>query len=374
MTPPCDKPTHTNLKNKVEQNLSYHTTLAVDSEFNLTMENMPVYNTVGTKDIQQILHKLNEENELYELVPGFHNTKPLAVLDHFKAVADRDLLTHSRVLFVVDREAVEKHGLLLILTSHHGFLDAVRRLLNEDDTGGLGAALENGCQNWEYVREMPHPSDPLKPYRRYAVYNSALGLENSPNESIQITTYDSSRYANPRLFDLLQTLSRGLDELYPFSEDLPKVIPEDGRRAEGPDIYVGVTTTGKSIDEIKTMHVGIAKENNLDQDYFIIIDQSWETEGLLFVKLQPEDKEEELQRGNDEFRHPATSVKAGELLNWIFMGLMTWEDAKASDPVDVEEQRKLNEETAQREFEEHRKMMDEYDRRQREAEAQGEPA
>ena len=361
-----NQPLSSTSKGKIEQNFLHLINRLPNSADK--MEYIPVYNAAGIENIDQILHELNEEDVNYEIVQGFRNAKPLTILDHFRAVADRDTVAYSRVLFVVDREDVEKYGLLLVKTSYHGFPDAVRCSLNEDNPGGLGASLDIGHQNWAYVREMTYPSDPLKPYRRYGVYNSVLGLEHSSDCSIQITTYDSPREHNPRFYDLLRTLSHGLGDLNEYNEN----FPEDGRRSEFRDIYVGISTPGKSVEEIKAMHAGVAAENNLDQEYFIFIDQDWEKEGLLFAKFHPKSEEDGLQGGNDEFRHPATSVKAGELLNWIFMGLMTWEDAKASAPADLVEQRKLNEERAQRELEEHRKKMEEYNQRLREAEAQGE--
>lgn len=284
-----------------------------------------------------MVDQLNGFCESFALRDDFAGTNPLETKPLDVAAYYRGVLGEEKIVIVLDQKDVDKCGLLMLNTSYYGFPDALRHFVNED-TASAAASYDCMHTEWWEAREMSLEGDnPLQPYRRYAVYNSALGFGDITKESIQVEPTATLQQTHPDFYALIRTLNNGLGGLsYPE--------PDGHRPAEWRDIYVAITAPSMSLDKIKLAHAGIASENNLDQEYFIFIDQDWEKAGLLFVKLLPNDIQKDLQGQHDEFRDPSTSVQVGELLNWIFHGLMTWEEAKAVVPVDRKEQQKIEDE------------------------------
>jgi hypothetical protein len=94
-------------------------------------------------------------------------------------------------------------------------------------------------------------------------------------------------------------------------------LPCDAQRS----IYRAVIGEGMSegLDEIIQHHAAYAESQNLDPTMFAVVDTpAWETEGILIVRIQPE---------VSSFRREI--LLAGEMLNWIFIGFLTWDEAKA---------------------------------------------
>lgn len=73
------------------------------------------------------------------------------------------------------------------------------------------------------------------------------------------------------------------------------------------------------LDEIIQHHAAYAESQNLDPAMFAVVETpAWETEGILIVRIQPE---------ISSFRGEV--LLAGEMLNWIFISFLTWDQAKA---------------------------------------------
>ena len=79
----------------------------------------------------------------------------------------------------------------------------------------------------------------------------------------------------------------------------------------------------RDLDRIVAKHARYARANDLDPIHFAVVDNTdWEERGILFIKVTKDD-------AFDRFRRKGPT--AGEMLNWIFIGLMTWEEAKNWD-------------------------------------------
>merc|ERR1712072_580061 len=71
------------------------------------------------------------------------------------------------------------------------------------------------------------------------------------------------------------------------------------------------------LDEIVSQHREIASRDNLSAEFFAAIDERYETDGALIARAPPD---------QDSFR--CKGPAAGEILGWIYLGFMTWDEAK----------------------------------------------
>ena len=296
------------------------------------MSAISVYNPAAAENADQIVDELGEDASCFELIEGFHGSKAQDILKHFKNNATGPEGDTEAVFFIIDQKDTAKHGLLMVNANRNGFPDAVRRPLT-NKPGNEALSFEGGMMDWFEARGTYPGGESLshRPCRRFAVYNTALDLDNITEDTLHACSDPSIQAKHPQFNTVIKTLNDGLGSLsWPTGDD----------NAEFRDIYVGKFAPSSTLDVIKQNHKSYAMEKNLDLETFIFIDQAWEKEGLLFVKLFPNEQEAGGVQ-SDEFRYPITSVQVGELLPWVWTGLMTWEDAKAEVPADRKEHQRM---------------------------------
>lgn len=206
--------------------------------------------------------------------------------EHVSAGSDFD-----KSLFVIfDREEARMQGVLLVnMDPYHGYPDAVREL--PDSAIETLASLSISNTDWYTVRETDEEhKTALVPQDWFALYDMT-------------TSRDDSAGAKTAMNYGLQNV--GLDE-----DEEPASVPPK-------EIYRGVQTETTNIDEIIARHPAAAADENFSENIFAAIDSSYQTEGPLFVRVHPE-------RDSFRCRGPA----AGEILMWIFIGFMMWDEAE----------------------------------------------
>lgn len=200
---------------------------------------------------------------------------------------------HSTLFIVFDSVAFDKRGTLLVsLDEYHGFDDAVRYPPLE--ARYLTASLSIGNEDWYTIRQdLPSHKTDAAPMEWFALYN----LLPSPNRQ----DFQSAIFVmNKGLQDV------GLDNM-----------ADDGDLDELPRIYKAVETDSQDISQISDRHAAYAEDHDLDLGQFAVINDEYQTRGVLIVQAQPV-KDSFFCRG----------LVAGELLRWIYIGFITWEEAR----------------------------------------------
>lgn len=90
-----------------------------------------------------------------------------------------------------------------------------------------------------------------------------------------------------------------------------------GGFAEYRSIYVK-GPLGHDLGEIKTRHCRVAKEMGFSDSMFAVVERDNCQEGVLLVKLD---------EGSDHKHVRRKLPVAGEILNWVYLGLWTWQKA-----------------------------------------------
>lgn len=83
-------------------------------------------------------------------------------------------------------------------------------------------------------------------------------------------------------------------------------------------LYKAAHTDDRDIRHVMDNHSSYVQENRVDPSLFAAIDGEYETEGPLIVRVKPD---------QDSFR--CNGEVAGEILRWIFINFMTWDEAKS---------------------------------------------
>ncbi|RMY76503.1 hypothetical protein D0862_13731 [Hortaea werneckii] len=213
-------------------------------------------------------------------------------------------------LFVVyDRKEADQQGVLVVnLAPKHGYPDAVRELPgNAIETI---ASLSIGHTYWFEQQETDeeHKTE-LVPQDWFALYNLMS---------------DKAEFSNAKIM-----MNRGVqyigveedEEDDDEENDQNENGDEGGSHEDSPvlsrEFYRGVKPDTTVLDEIVSRHREIASRDNLSAEFFAAIDERYETDGALIARAPP---------GQDSFR--CKGPAAGEILGWIYLGFMTWDEAK----------------------------------------------
>ena len=268
-----------------------------------------VYDTVGLNRpgiIQEFEDNDGGEFFNYELYEG-HTTQE--VIQHHRRSVQAQPNIFLNLFLVVDRENIAEEGLLMVnLEPYHGYVDGVR-----EDYGQAGNAIMSlSIFNTDWWEARGHDQSSAKtslvPNRWFAVYNMLPADARKSFESALFLMNDGLGDAS--FDDDDEQLAHG-DQ----GADQPKTSPQR-------DYHVPVEAGGKDLDRIVADHARYAESHGLDPVYFAVIDDTdWAEKGVAFVRVASD--------GVDRFRRRGRT--AGEMLNWIFIGLMTWDEAKNWD-------------------------------------------
>jgi len=199
---------------------------------------------------------------------------------------------YTASFLIVDDTEAELEGVLVVeLAPYHGFWDAVRT--TPDNAGNLVASFSIGNTDWYEMRYSCNDGLPVIE-DRFALYD--LLTDGTGNFKTALNAMNEG----------VQEL--GLDPEYANEPGLPGVVRP---------CHKGIRPESRDLAQITQGHPSYARSNGLDPDMFAVIDDKHDEEGALFVRPNP---------SNESFR--CRGFVAGEILLWIFMRFMTWDEAK----------------------------------------------
>ncbi|KAF4987069.1 hypothetical protein FDECE_15623 [Fusarium decemcellulare] len=260
-----------------------------------------------------------------ELIQHHRDTTPIT----------RNSKIHPRLLIVVDTKDLDNRGVLLVaLDEYHGFNDAVRGPIEEKRDELMSLSVSN--DDWYTAKQISDEDKPQAvPKKRFAVYNllsdqmafdeafeklnsglSEVHVQDDENDENMETENDSGDEEGEGIDD---TNEQDEDDEWEDEEEDDEMGEEEDEDEEGWDhYYKGFKPEVQTLSNVKDTHRTRATENNQDPDVFAIIDDEYASQGTLIMRISPEE---------DSFR--CKGDVAGEILRWIFISFMTWDEAKA---------------------------------------------
>ncbi|KAI7224924.1 hypothetical protein KC330_g9222 [Hortaea werneckii] len=280
-----------------------------------------VYNTCGITP-SEINTRLSEDTQgsvqedQYQ-IRDIEGTAQTVCQFHRENVRSRCEPEFKDLFVVFDRKEAVQQGVLVVnLAPEHGYPDAVRELPgNAIETI---ASLSIGHTYWleQQETDKEHKTE-LVPQDWFAVYN--LMSEEAEFSKAKIMMNRGVQYigAEEDEEEEEDEDQENDDEENDQSED----GNEDGSQKDSPvlprEFYRGVKPDTTVLDEIVSQHREIASRDSLSAEFFAAIDERYETDGALIARTSP---------GQDSFR--CKGPAAGEILGWIYLGFMTWDEAK----------------------------------------------
>ncbi|CAG7565362.1 unnamed protein product [Fusarium equiseti] len=243
---------------------------------------------------------------------------------------------HPRLFIVVDTTDLDNRGVLLVaLDEYHGFNDAVRGPVEEKRDELMSLSIAN--DDWSTARQISDEDKPeAVPKKYFVVYNllsdreafdeafeklnsglSEVNVqddENDENMEADVDFGDEEGEGND------DTNEQDDDEWEDEEEAEDEEIGEDEEKDEESwdHYYKAFKPEVQNLSNIKDTHRSRALEHNQDPNMFAIIDGKYESQGTLIIRVSPEE---------DSFR--CKDDVAGEILRWIFISFMSWDEAKA---------------------------------------------
>lgn len=190
---------------------------------------------------------------------------------------------------IIDSADMATDGVLLCnLEAEHGFADAVRHM--PDAAGMAAASLGIVNTDWTEVREWAW-YEQKPPVERFAIYdNRTDGKEG---------TFHPLAFA----------VDAGLHYIGDEGEPLPERTINDDAVSRYTPISLDKSC---DLEGLVEMHRKQVEEKDLDEHRFVVVDDSFATDGALLVQVEP----------RRELR--CKTPVAGELLYWYAIGFMNW--------------------------------------------------
>ncbi|KAH7145550.1 hypothetical protein B0J13DRAFT_553639 [Dactylonectria estremocensis] len=268
------------------------------------------------------------------------------VIQHHRGSTPRGGNEHPKLFLVFDTADLEGRGVLLVsLDEYHGYSDALRFSVVEarDNINSLCV----GNDGWFTFREnIPDAKTDAVPVNWFALYNllpeekeddfrTALAKMNEGVQVIGISDDDGMEVDGNSNGDGSGSDGGSWEDGNASDDDasIGQPVPsddeeeaDDGDQEEAaadddddelPKYYKAARTESRDIQHIMDGHASYAQEDRLDPDRFAAVDEQYKKEGPLIVRVKPQ---------RDSFR--CKGEVAGEILRWIFINLMTWDEAK----------------------------------------------
>ncbi|RYP22513.1 hypothetical protein DL765_001571 [Monosporascus sp. GIB2] len=247
---------------------------------------------------------------------------------------------HPKLFLVVDSGDFQNRGVLLVsLDEYHGYNDALRYPIEEgrDSLNSLCV----GNDDWFTFREGSR-----QPTKWFSLYNllpedqeegfrealqkmneglQMVGVNQDEDDDIEARwVTDDEEGSEGSIGSPIRDALGGEGEGDGDEASLGEGVPGEDEEEVQPDeegwdqIYKAAYAENRDLDQIMDGHALYAQENRRDPSLFAVIDKEYETEGLLIARVTPE---------RDSFR--CKGEVAGEFLRWIFINLMTWDEAKS---------------------------------------------
>ncbi|KAK5729226.1 hypothetical protein LTR15_002368 [Elasticomyces elasticus] len=256
-----------------------------------------VYNTCGitSSEINTLLSEDTQgsvREDQYQ-IRDIEGTAQTVCQFHRENVQPRCEPEYKDLFVVFDRKEAVQQGVLVVnLAPEHGYPDAIRQLPGNAIETIASLSIVN--DDWFTQRETDeeHMTE-LVPQDWFALYNLMS---------------DKAEFSKAKIM-----MNRGVQ--YTGVEEDEDEDEEDDDEEDDQDENGNEDTT--VLDEILSQHREIASRVNLSADLFAAIDERYKTEGALIARVPP---------GQDSFRFKGPA--AGEILGWIYLGFMTWDEAK----------------------------------------------
>ncbi|TDZ99608.1 hypothetical protein C8034_v000019 [Colletotrichum sidae] len=269
-----------------------------------------------------------------------------SVITHHRENTTRGGKEHPSRFLVVDSADLEGRGVLLVsLAEYHGFNDGLRFAVKEarDNINSLCVANDD----WFTFREsIPAQKTDTVPVKWYALYNLLPADQQEDfdaafakmNEGVQMVgvSDDEAEAAeaegeggagsdvgsgSPGDVEVENDADASMEEPDEEQGDVSDGADDEVAETvedELPKFYKAVTAEGRDLEQIIDQHSSYANENRLDSERFAVIDKEYKKQGPLILRIKPE---------TDSFR--CRGDVAGEVLRWMFVNLMTWDEAKS---------------------------------------------
>jgi hypothetical protein len=249
------------------------------------------YPILSLPNIDQVILSLNDEDpdEKTITIPrDFTSQTVQSVIDYHRTLSHKDQDVHPTLLVVLDTHDVSGRGVLIVNLDYYNTIDAVRMPISEAGISICSLSIDNNT--WEETRESCNDQrPPLTAVKQFLVYGLHLDKNN-----LEISC---------------QSLNDGLGALNAQGE------PEGF--AEYRSIYVKGPLED-DLGQIKAGHCRIARETGCSESMFAVVESTYSKDGVLLVNLNESDNEGHIQK-----KLPI----AGEVLNWVYLGLWTWYEA-----------------------------------------------
>ncbi|OBS25990.1 hypothetical protein FPOA_06520 [Fusarium poae] len=263
-----------------------------------------------------------------ELIQHHRDTTPIT----------RNSKIHPRLFIVVDTADLDNRGVLLVaLDEYHGFNDAVRGPIDEKRDELMSLSIAN--DDWYTAKQISDQDKPeAVPKKYFVLYNlisdqdafykaferlnrglSEVNVQDEENEENMDSDVDSGDEDGEGNDD---TNERDEDDEWEDEdededEEMGEEEDEDEDEEGWDHYYIAFKPEVQTLSNVKDTHRNRAIENNQDPSMFAIIDNEYESQGTLIMRVSPED---------DSFR--CKGDVAGEILRWIFISFMSWDEAK----------------------------------------------
>ncbi|RYP07908.1 hypothetical protein DL765_008978 [Monosporascus sp. GIB2] len=246
---------------------------------------------------------------------------------------------HPKLFLVIDSIDLQSRGVLLVsLDEYHGYNDALRYPIKEGRDVLSSLMIAN--DDWFTCREgnLRLRSDAV-PHKWFSLYNflpkgpegsfeKAFGKMNEGVHMLGVSNQDEGDDMETGGVAVKEEGSEGSiggsiedslgGEAGVPGEDEEQQQPEEEEEEGWDQIYKAAHRESRNLDQIMDGHASYAQENRQDPSLFAVIDEEYETKGPLIVRIAPH---------KDSLR--CKGEVGGEILRWIFVNLMTWDDAKS---------------------------------------------
>ncbi|KAH7369013.1 hypothetical protein B0T11DRAFT_278022 [Plectosphaerella cucumerina] len=256
----------------------------------------------------------------------------------------RDSDVHPRMFIVIDSTDLQERGVLLVgLQQYHGHNDAVRGPIEEMRDSLLSMSIAN--TDWWEEKPIRADSNPKAvPKQWFTAYNLHddqtkfdeaflklneglydVHVDEDEDDEMEmemetVETPDDDALSDVSISSHLVEVTGG-DEAVGDDDDQgddEEAIEEAEDDPNMGNFYRAFKPDTSDLDQIAQGHATQAQQHKQDPNMFVVIDQEYEAEGFLIMRVTPE---------RDSFR--CKGAVAGELLRWIWINLMTWDGAKA---------------------------------------------
>lgn len=322
-----------------------HHHLAKMSDYNGSYYEYKVYVTVSDLTSDAVIQVLFSESDdadeeadevTVEILQG-QTTQ--AVIRHHRDNTPKGGDKHPKLFLVFDSTDLDGRGVLLVsLDEYRGYDDAVRFPAKEARDSITSLCVAN--DNWLTFREsMLDQKTNAVPVEWFALYDllpdktgdfdkalvrmnegvQLIGVSDDEMDADGVSEDSNGGWGDVDDSDDASEAATGEDE----AEESKGQADDETAESEQDDdeshtLYKAAHLDSRDIRHVMDNHASYAQDNRVDPSLFAAIDGEYETEGPLIVRVKPD---------QDPFR--CKGEVAGEILRWIFINFMTWDEAKS---------------------------------------------